>query len=42
MSNATVLQTAANRFSRDAGFAPIAVDGKIGELTLNAVRLALA
>lgn len=41
MSNVTVLQTAANRFSTIAGFAPIAVDGQVGSKTLNAVQRAL-
>lgn len=41
MSNATVLQTAANRFSRVASFSPITVDGNIGPNTLNAVQRAL-
>lgn len=41
MSNVTVLQTAANRFSRVAGFAPIVVDGVVGSQTLGAVQRAL-
>jgi len=41
MSNVTVLQTAANRFSKVAGFAPIAVDGVVGSQTLSAVNRAL-
>jgi hypothetical protein len=41
MSDATVLQTAANRFASPAGFAPIAVDGRIGSKTLDAARRAL-
>lgn len=41
MSNVTVLQTAANRFSKVAGFTPIAVDGAVGSQTLNAVQRAL-
>lgn len=41
MSNVTVLQTAANRFSSVAGFAPIAVDGNIGAKTLAAVQRSL-
>lgn len=42
MSTATVLQAAANRFSSVVGFAPIAVDGKIGAQTYTAVRAALS
>lgn len=41
MSAATVLQSAANRFSRVAGFAPISVDGNIGPATLAAVKRSL-
>lgn len=41
MSAATVLQSAANRFSRVAGFSPISVDGNIGPVTLSAVQRSL-